>query len=167
MYTKTIPYKDFKDNARNETVHFNLTEREVFKLLVEFKTVFEWHESIKGPERTLESEEVVEFYSAFEDILLAAWGVPSDDGKHFRKGGRYDFEESALFNACMVFFVEDPRETNKMLEDLMPSGLEEMIKKADENTLRAISETKDEDVRAELERLRAQVNRQESAPAGS
>lgn len=167
MYTKQIPYKDFKNNPRTEPVHFNLTEREVFKLLVEFKIIFEWHESIKGPERALESEEVVEFYSAFEDVLLAAWGVPSDDGRHFRKGGRYDFEESALFNAAMVHFVEDPREANKLIEGIMPKGLEEMVKKADENTLKAISETKDEDVRAELERLRAQVNRQESASTSS
>lgn len=162
MYTKIVPFKDFKGNPRNMEVNFNLTETEVFKLLVPFKVVLDWRDSMQGPERTLETEEVVGFYTAFEDILLAAWGVPSEDGLYFRKSGRYEFEESALFNATMVMFISDPSETTKLVEGIMPEGMEELIKTADANLAKAAAEeTTDESMRIELERLRAQVAQQE------
>lgn len=154
MYTKQIPFKDFKDKPRNETVHFNLTEREVFKLLGEFKAVFEWHDSLRnGPNRELETEEVVAFYNSFEEILLSAYGVPSEDGLYFRKDNRYEFEQSAAFNACMVEFVSNPAETGKLLEQIMPKGMEEMVRKADAS----IAASGDEDLKAEIARLRAQL----------
>lgn len=164
MYTKSVPFRDFNDKPRTQTVHFNLTEREVFKLLAEFKAVFDWQESLKGDERELSTAEVIEFYNNFEEILLSAWGEPSEDGLHFRKSGRYDFEESALFAACMVEFVSDPRETSKLIDGLMPKNLQDIVKKADENlALMAKDANNDEDVRAELARLRARVQEQDSA----
>lgn len=161
MYTKQVPFKDFNGKPRNETVHFNLTEREVFKLLGEFKAVFDWHDSLKGPQRELHTDEVVAFYNAFEEILLSAYGVPSEDGLHFRKGGRYDFEESAVFNACMVEFVSNPIETGKLLEQIMPKGMEEMVRKADAS----IAGSSDEELKAEVARLRAQLEAGEGKSA--
>lgn len=158
MYSKQIPFKDFKGNPRNQTVHFNLTEREVFKLLVQFKTVFEWRDSIAGDDvRTLDTAEVVEFYNAFEEILLSAYGVPSDDGLHFRKSGRYDFEESALFAACMILYVTEPEQTNELIEGIMPKDMEAIVRKADSKLLEAAEKSGDEAMKAEIARLRAQI----------
>jgi len=167
LYTKQIPFKDFKGNPRNHTVHFNLTEREVFKLLKEFKQVFDWRESIQSTDiRELDTAEVIEFYNAFEEILLSAWGVPSEDGLHFRKSGRYEFEESALFNACMVLFVTEPEETGRLIDGIMPKGMEEMVKKADAN-LDALgkSEASESELRREIERLRSQLPAPAPSPA--
>lgn len=159
MYTKKVPFKDFNGTPRNQEVHFNLTEREFFKLLGEFQTVFEWRDSLKkGPERELATEEVVGFYNAFEEILLSAWGVPSEDGLYFRKTGRYDFEESALFSACMVEFVTNPEETGRLIEGIMPKGLDGIVEKADQNLIEMGKNSKDEDLKAEIERLRAQLD---------
>jgi len=157
MYKKQVPFKDFNGKPHTTTVHFNLTEREIFKLMGEFQIVLDWFESMRGPERQLETAEVVNFYTAFEDILLAAYGIPSDDGFYFRKGGRYDFEESALFNACMVDFVSNPTEVGKLIEAIMPKGLEDLIKTADENLVRAAKETDDEDVQAQIQKLQAEL----------
>lgn len=162
MYTKQIPFKDFLGNPRNETVHFNLTETEVFKLLVEFKAIFEWRDSLKGDVRELETEQVVEFYNSFENILLEAYGVPSPDGMYFRKGGRYDFEESALFNACMVEFVTNPEETTKLVDGLMPKDMENLVRKADDSLAEAAKNSSDEQLKAELNRLRAQLAEQQN-----
>lgn len=139
MYTKKVPYKNFKGQPRTAEVQFNLTEREVFKLLPELMTVAAWRElNTKSPARDLPTEEVREYYNNFEAILLEAWGVMSEDGEHFRKGGRYEFEESALFNAAMVMFVSDPIETGALLDGIMPNAeLSEMVKKADVNMLTA------------------------------
>lgn len=160
MYSKKVAYKDFRDNPRNEVVHFNLTEREVFKLMVEFKAIFEWQETIKDrAEEETPTEEVVEFYNNFEEILLAAYGVPSADGRYFDKSDRYKFEESALFNAAMLEFVQDPSETSKLIDGLMPKGLQEVVKNADDNLAQMASSKDTDDVlRKEIERLRAKLN---------
>ena len=164
MYTKSIPFHDFKNKPRNMEVNFNLEEREVFKLLVEFQAIFNWQEKIKGPERELETEEVIEFYNNLEEILLSAWGVPSDDGLYFRKSGRYDFEESKLFAACMKMFVEDPKEANDLLDGLMPKGLRDMVKKADANRSElAKNPDNSEELQRELDRLRAEMEAQKAA----
>lgn len=161
MYSKKVPYKDFKDRPGNATVYFNLTEREVFKLLGELQAVFAWIDSIRDKEvREIPTEDVVAFYNNFEDILLTAWGEPSEDGMHFRKGGRYDFEESAIFNACMVLFITDPSETMKLIEGILPSGMDQLVKTADENAVQAGKEVGSETMQAEIDRLRAQIQQQ-------
>lgn len=158
MYTKTIPFKDFSGKPRNQPVHFNLSEREVFKLLPELQSVFKWMDTNKEADpRDLGTEEVRDFYNNFEDILLEAWGVPSEDGLHFRKGERYDFEESALFNATMFMFVNEPQETAKLLEGIMPEGLSEMVKKAAVEDVAAVSGDRAEDQQATISELRRQL----------
>lgn len=159
MYTKLIPFKDFNNKPRNQQISLNLTEREVFKLLAEFQSVFKWRDSLQNEgDRELTTEEVVEFYNNLERILLNSWGELSDDGLHFRKGSRYDFEESALFNATMVLFVSDPSEANKMLDGLMPKGMEDIVKNMDANLEKIESENQsDAALQAEIVQLRAQL----------
>lgn len=162
MYTRQVPFKDYKKNPRTMEVHFNLDEREVIKLLNEFKIVMDWYESMQGPRRELATEDVVLFYTAFEEILLSAWGVPSDDGLHFRKGGRYEFEESALFNAAMMEFLTNPKETEKFVTEVADmERLQELIKKMDTSLEKAADDAKgtenEEALRKELEQLRAKV----------
>lgn len=163
MYKKSIPFKDFNGKPRNEVVHFNLTEVEIFKLMGEFQTVLDWRDSLQGEARELESEEVVRFYTAFEEILLSAYGVPSGDGMYFRKNGRYDFADSALFSATMMYFVANPAETSAFLNGIMPEGLEELVKKADASLAETIKNADNEELKAELERLRKKVAEQTPA----
>lgn len=160
MYTMNVPFKDFNGKPRKATVHFNLTESEVIKLLAELQGIDDWRKSISGPERDLSAEEVVAFYNNFEEILLTAYGVPSEDGMYFRKSGRYDFQESALFNACMVEFLSNPEETGRFLDQTMPKDFGEIVKKADAGLAEAAKKTDDQDLLAEIERLRAQVAQQ-------
>lgn len=165
MYTMTVPYKDFKGNPHTDKVHFNLTEHEVFKLLVEFQAIFDWIESIKGEEvRELKTEEVIEFYNNFETVLLAAYGEPSDDGRFFRKSGRYEFEESAAFAACMVELVSDPRKVNELIDALMPKNLQEIVQKSDANmAAMAKDEGSSAELRAQIAQLQAQIKSQEAS----
>lgn len=165
MYTITVPYTDYKKRPRTEDVHFNLDGREVFKMLPQLKSVFEWLDSNKDAEpRQLSVDEVTNFYTDFEGILLEAWGELSEDGKHFRKSSKYEFEESALFNACMMMFVTKPEETTKLLQGILPAELFEMVKNANEQQIAAAADAakadsaKDE----EIARLRAQVEANKS-----
>ena len=139
-------------------VNFNLDAREVFKMLPELKSVFDWLETNRDSDpRELTTEEVSQFYTNFENILLEAYGEMSEDGLHFRKGGRYEFEESALFNACMVLFVTKPDQTVKMLEGILPKELFDMVKNADTNQLSSATQSRVAEQEAEIARLRAQL----------
>jgi hypothetical protein len=161
VYTKTVPFKDFKGKPRNMEVNFNLTEVQVIKLFREFKDVLAWRDSLGGEERVLDNEEVMNFYTSFEEILLSAYGVPSDDGLSFDHDGRYDFEKTALFNATMVMFLTEPSEAMKLVDDMLPAGLEDLIRKADENAAVISEKTTNADLKAEIDRLRLQIGTKE------
>lgn len=159
MYRKQIPYKNFRNEPKTGLVEFNLTIPETIKLLVELQTIFAWRESVNdGPERDLSSEEVIEFYNALEEVMLTAYGVLSSDGEEFDKMGRYKFERSALFPATMVFFLSDPQEAMKFIDQILPKDMEDLVKSADANLLKMSesSETTD-DQKNEIERLRARM----------
>lgn len=158
MYTITVPFTDYRGKSRSMEVNFNLDAREVFKMLPELKSVFDWLETNRDSDpRELTTEEVSQFYTNFENILLEAYGEMSEDGLHFRKGGRYEFEESALFNACMVLFVTKPDQTVKMLEGILPKELFDMVKNADANQLSSATQSRIAEQEAEIARLRAQL----------
>lgn len=161
MYSKTIPFHDYNGKARNETVTFNLDQREIYKLLEEFQSIFDWLDTIKGPERELPVDEIVAFYNNFEEILLSAWGEKSADGQYFDKVNRYKFASSALFAAAMKLFVEDPMETTKLLDGLMPKDMQETVRKQAENMekLKNSPETP-EDLKQQLAELQAKIEAQ-------
>ena len=153
-----IPFKDFKGKPRNQEVNFNLNEPDVFKLLRQFQIVLDWQTSMKGELRELSTQEVTDFYTTFEEIMLSAWGEPSEDGLYFRKAGRYDFEESALFGATMVYFLNNPLEVGKFLDEIMPQGLQDLVKNADVNLAELENAPGNSaELQAEIARLRAQV----------
>lgn len=159
MYTKKVQFNDFFGKKREAEVHFNLTSHEVFKLLVEFQAIFAWTEKMKDrdPDGVTDTAEVIEFYNYVEEIILAAWGSPDADGLHFRKGGVYDFKESALFHSCMQMFVEDPKAANELVDGLMPKDLQEIVKRADANLaeLAKSSEAGDQDLAKQIQQLQA------------
>jgi len=164
LYTVSVPFVDYKKKPRTQDVAFNLDVREVFKMLPELKRVFDWLEANKNEEpRDLSPEEVSAFYTDFEDILLSAWGELSEDGMHFRKSGRYEFEESALFNACMWQFVTKPEETGKLMEGILPKELFEMVKNADPEQLAAATGAKVSEQQAEIDRLTAELEARDSS----
>lgn len=158
MYTINVPFKDYKDRARQQSVTFNLDGREVFKMLPELKSVFDWIESNRDQEvRELTVDEVRSFYNDLEQIILEAWGEMSEDGQYFRKGGKFEFEESALFNACMILFVTKPQEAVKLLEGIMPTELFELVKNANPEQLEEAQNLKLTEQEAEIIRLKAQI----------
>lgn len=168
MYEKLIPHKNFKGKVRNQTVHFNLTTHEFFKLLVEFKMIFDWQNKLEGedPDAVTDTAEVIAYYTNLEEILLAAYGVPDEDGDHFRKAGRYDFAESSLFHATMELFVSDPTEAGKLVNGLMPEGLDELLKKLDANAVAALANEDTPDaMKREIERLRREAAERDAQAA--
>lgn len=160
MYKKKFTYKDMNNNNRTDEVCFYLFEREVFKLLVPLQTLMLMTEKLSAGEelRELDTAEVVEYYTLFEEILLKAYGEITENGAGFSHDGAIIFEESCLFNACMMEFVSTPQEVRVLLDKLMPSGLQTVVKNADVNML-ALSkeETTTPELVARIAQLRADL----------
>lgn len=172
MYTKIVPHKNFRGKVRNQEVNFNLTEHEVLKLLVEFKAIFDWQEQVENrdPDAETPTEEVLEFYNNFEEILLAAWGELDESGDHFHKGGRYEFRESSVFHAAMKMFLEDQNEVNELINGLMPDGLKDLVKAADGRLAELASKSEDGNdpaLQSEVAQLRAQLEAERARNSNS
>jgi hypothetical protein len=175
MFTTTVPHKNHKGKPRNPEVSFDLSVHEFLKLLVEFKKIFEWQEAVSkrdGQEET-PTEEVVDFYTNFEEIVLAAWGEMDAEGDHFRKGGVFDYRESSTHHAAMLMFLKDQEKLNKMLESLMPDGLEDLIKSTEENLAALAQKAKDSGdkmpagLESEVERIKRDLAEAEARAAQS
>lgn len=170
MYTVNVQYTDYAGHAKRKSVAFNLDSREVFKLLVELTSLFEWLKANKesAEKRELSVEEVRDFYNNLEGVMLEAWGEMSEDGEHFRKSERYLFEESKAFDACMWMFVDKPEEAVRLLEGMLPKELYDMVEKATPDQIADATSAKAIADQEEIQRLRAQVSEmQRSSPTNT
>lgn len=104
MLKKQIKYVDFNGETQKESVYFNLTEAEVVRLDVQFKGGLETY--IKNLNEKVNPEDIL---NLFEKIIQAAYGVKSDDGRHFRKSEEETakFYDSAAYSALFVSLVQD------------------------------------------------------------
>lgn len=80
MLVKEMTYKDFEGVERKETFCFNLTEAEILKM--------EWATSgglANKLQKIMDKKDGVEVMKTFDEIIDAAYGVKSDDGRLFTK----------------------------------------------------------------------------------
>lgn len=168
MYEQTIQYKNYLGKLKNGTAYFNLDAREVMGMLPQLMTVFQWLDSNKdepGDEpRSLTTQEVSEFYTDLEELLLQGWGEMSEDGELFRKSGKYDFQESALFNGVMMHFLFKPEEGIKLLEGMLPTEFFEQLKAMNPEQMAAAVEGRADD-KGEIARLKAELAAAKTTPA--
>lgn len=175
MYTVKVPHKNYRGRPRNPEVSFDLSVHEFLKLLVEFKAVFDWQDEVskRDPNMETPTEEVVEFYTNFEEIILAAWGEMDEDGDHFRKGGVYDYRESSTHQEAMLLFLKDQKALNEMLQALLPKGLEDLMKATEENLAALAQQAKESgdklppQLESEVERIRRELAEAEAREAGN
>lgn len=174
MYNVQVAYKNYNKQPKNKKVWLNLDERELFKLAPEFNLVFDWRDQRRGENpRDLDPQEVIPYFTAFEEILLSAYGIPTDDGEGFEKGTRYQFEETACFNALLMMFVTDPALVLDFLKNIVPEGAEDMLKRQAEN-IKKLEESNPElagqvsgdtaAMQAEIDRLRALAEGKQTTP---
>lgn len=157
MYVATVPYTNYNNQPKTKKVHFMLEIKDMYKVLPELNLIMNWQDNLEGHNRVLDgdSDEVMDFFNAFEKILLSAYGVPTADGEEFDRTSRYTFEQSAVFAALMVELLSDVSQTNKIINDLLPKGMDELVKRqtASLTQLRAENAGKPE-IQAEIDRIR-------------
>ena len=115
MLKKTVKYYDFNGDEASETLYFNLTTTEVAKLAAQFSGDIEKH--IK---RITAAEDMNAMLTFIEKLILASYGVKSEDGKRFMKTAalREEFESSAVYAELFEQLLMNPEEAKAFGEGL-------------------------------------------------
>lgn len=115
MIKKSVTYKDFLGQTRTDTFRFNLTEDEMMDLIKEDEIFSTDHVS-----HVMETRDAIEMYRILRRMILASYGVLSEDGRFFRKPPEalYDFAHSAAYTQLLDELV-DTDDFNKLRSFIM------------------------------------------------
>lgn len=118
MYVKPITYTDFNGVTRSEKFYFNFTKAE----LIEMDAT-----EVGGLSQKLndmvDSKDTVEIFKRMKQIVLAAYGKKSADGRTFEKSAEISkqFEQSEAYSELIMEFISNASSFNDFLKGVMPS----------------------------------------------
>lgn len=128
MYKKLMTYEDFDGTERTEEVCFNLTEAEVM----------EYQLSHNGGitammNRIIQNQDWATMIETWKEFILMAYGVKSDDGKHFIKNDkvREDFANTVLYSDLFMELSTDDKKASEFVNNVLPKKMRERLETAD------------------------------------
>jgi hypothetical protein len=124
MVKKTIKYKDFNDQEREETFYFHLSKANLIELEARKRgglRVF--------LERISQEQDTEKIWGFLSDIVLMSYGKKSDDGARHIKNAqlREEFESSEAYSELMVGLLGDPAGAAEFINGLIPHDLREQV----------------------------------------
>lgn len=131
MLKKTIKYKDFNGNEREEDFYFNLMQSEIAEL--ELSTVGGFTESIQKIIQTQDGPEIIK---QFKKIILKSYGEKSADGKRFIKSDELSeaFSQTNAYSELFMELATDDEAASVFINGIVPDEL-----KQDENNISVVS----------------------------
>lgn len=131
MLKKTIKYKDFNSNEREEDFYFNLMQSEIAEL--ELSTVGGFTESIQKIIQTQDGPEIIK---QFKKIILKSYGEKSADGKRFIKSDELSeaFSQTNAYSELFMELATDDEAASAFINGIVPDEL-----KQDENNISVVS----------------------------
>lgn len=126
MIKRTVEYKDFLGQTRTDEFRFNLTEDEMMDLVKEDELFSPDHIS-----HVMEISDGIEMYRILRRMILASYGVLSEDGKVFRKPAEalYDFAHSAAYTQLLddLTNTEDFGKLRSFIMGIIPAKYAERL----------------------------------------
>lgn len=115
MLHKKVTYTNYNGEVVNEDVYFNLTSME----LVKMEAKYEMSISDKIKEVT-EANDYKGIIALFEDLLLTAYGVKSEDGRRFVKDKQAtkEFEDSIAYAEIFEQIILNPDAAKELGEEI-------------------------------------------------
>ncbi len=126
MLVKRINYTDYNGNQRSEDFYFNLNKGEIFNL--QFGTEGGLDNAIQ---KIIQTEDTPKIVKIFQDIILNAYGVKSDDGRRFIKSEELstEFKQTEAYSELLMELVSDEKKAAEFISGLMPAELTKEAKK--------------------------------------
>lgn len=121
MLAHELKYEDFNGNEVTETFYFNLTKSELIKLQVSVEGGMQ-----KVLQDIIDSQDVKSLVHEFEKIVLASYGVKSEDGKRFIKTEelREQFSQTAAYDALFSKIATDEKFAAEFILGTFPKDMD-------------------------------------------
>lgn len=117
MLKREINYEDFDGNQVTDTFYFNLNRTELIELEVEYEGGLQ-----AALQRIIETKDNKKLIEEFKKIILASYGVKSDDGKRFVKSDvlREEFTQTAAFDALFMDLATNDKSASAFIIGILP-----------------------------------------------
>ena len=124
MIKKTVAYTDYNGVERKEDFYFNLTKAEVMKL--QLGTVGGLSAMLR---KIIDTNDVPTLMNIFEDLVLKAYGVKSDDGRRFIKNDevRAAFAETEAYSQIYMELAFDAKAAAEFVNGIIPADVAKAI----------------------------------------
>lgn len=126
MLKKTITYTDYDGVERTEIFYFNLSRAELFEK--EATTPGGYVDLLQS---IIDAKDEARLLIEFKRLVAMAYGVKSEDGKHFRKSEQIsdDFINSPAYDQLFMEFLTDSTKAAEFVNGIMPKDLRTSIDK--------------------------------------
>lgn len=121
MYKKTINFKDYDGNEREEDFYFNLTEAEVTEMEM----------SIPGGltnmmQRIVRAQDGKMIIETFKDLIRRSYGVKSPDGREFDKSPEVvkKFMQTEAYSKLFMELATDSKAASEFFNHIIPQKAE-------------------------------------------
>lgn len=117
MLKKTIKYTDYEGVEREEDFFFNLNKAELMELQLSTEGGLE-----KRLQKIIASQDSKQIIEVFKGIIVAAYGVKSDDGKRFIKNQEVKdaFVESEAYSELFMELATNADAATKFIQGIVP-----------------------------------------------
>jgi hypothetical protein len=119
MLKQSITYTDYNEKERTEDFYFNFTKLELME------TDLKWGGFEQVVEELTRTTDAQKAYGLFKEIILASYGVKSDDGRRFIKNEQLtkDFEQNPACSELIISFLQNPGLASQFVQGVLPAKL--------------------------------------------
>jgi hypothetical protein len=121
---KVITYEDLDGNTVTEKAYFHFTKTQFMEFLFNFGDSEATIEANLA--NIVKNEDTKTMFAQTKDLILAAYGVRSEDGRGFNKSEdlRIKFANSLAFDELFQELGTDEKALNEWMAGVMPKGLQ-------------------------------------------
>ena len=115
MLHKKVTYTNYNGEVVNEDVYFNLTSMELVKMEAKYEKPI-----VDKIKEVTEANDYKGIIALFEDLLLTAYGVKSEDGRRFIKDkeATKEFEDSIAYAEIFEQIILNPDAAKELGEEI-------------------------------------------------
>lgn len=134
MIKKTITYTDFNGNERTEELYFNMTKSELAKFALQKMP----SDMVEGIDKNADPDSIdleaagakmleklggAGYFEFIENLVLAAYGVKSEDGRRFIKDPKVteEFRQTQAYDDFLIQILNDEAEQTAFINGVIPA----------------------------------------------
>lgn len=122
MLKKTITFTNFNDEEVSEDFYFHLSKAELVELELSHQGGLS-----ASLQRIVQAEDGKGIIAEFKNIILSAYGIRSEDGRHFTKNQtlRDEFASTPAYSELFMELVTNTDSAIEFVNGVIPQGMAE------------------------------------------